>query len=142
MRLLRRNFRVCILTIVFGFYFATNPINVAAQDQPSKILIENCLPEINALCTTVKPGDGRTTACLYSQIDKISRICYLALFAVSPRLERAMKSFRKAEFECRSSINAHCSNIEAGGGRILSCLIKNRKKLASESCTKLVNALK
>ena len=132
------------LSVFIGSIFLLPQSDVKAQQAmtSSRILTENCGLEINRLCADVRPGTGRTIACIYSHTDKISRLCYLALFSVSRQLEAAMIAFRKAEFECRSSINAHCSGIQPGGGRVMNCLVRNRHRLATKECTDLVNQLR
>lgn len=113
-----------------------------AQTATAKILSENCGPELASVCKTVKPGQARAIACLYSHAEKISKVCYLSLFSVSRQLENAMVGFRKAKFECQSSIDSLCGKVPTGGGRVLNCLLKNKHRIPVPECAKLVNALK
>ncbi|MGI9571623.1 MAG: cysteine rich repeat-containing protein [Desulfobulbia bacterium] len=53
-----------------------------------------------------------------------------------------MAGFRKAKFECQSSIDSLCGTVAPGGGRVLACLQKNKHRIVVPECSKLVNALK
>lgn len=124
--------------IIFSLQFS---LPASAQDRGAEIVLENCTPELQEFCSTVRVGQARMTACIYAHSDQISQVCYMSLFAVSRQLERAMISFRKAKFDCTSDLNQYCSNVPAGGGRKLDCLIKNRITLL-DRCRKIVEQLR
>ena len=132
-----RLFAALVFAAIFSLH---SPLPASAQDG-AQIIVENCAPEVQEFCSTVRPGQARMAACIYAHADKISQVCYVSLFAVSRQLEQAMVSFRKAKFDCTSDLNQYCSKVPAGGGRKLDCLIKNRITLL-DRCRKIVEQLR
>jgi hypothetical protein len=90
---------------------------------------EGCKTELESHCKDVTPGEGRLLACLYAYEDKLSSRCDYALYDASMRLERAVTALAHGATECKSDINKHCSNVQAGEGRIIDCLKKHEGKL-------------
>ena len=127
-----------LFAIIFSLH---SPLPASAQDGGAQVLLENCAPELQEFCSTVRVGQARVVACIYAHADQISQVCYMSLFAVSRQLEQAMVSFRKAKFDCTSDLNQYCSKVPAGGGRKLDCLIKNRVTLL-DRCRKIVEQLR
>lgn len=91
---------------------------------------EGCKAELESHCKDVTPGEGRLLACLYAFEDKLSSRCDYALYDASMRLERAVAALSHGATECKSDINKHCGNVQAGEGRIIDCLKKNEAKLS------------
>jgi len=90
---------------------------------------EGCKAELDSHCKDVTPGEGRLLACLYAYEDKLSSRCDYALYDASVRLERAVAALQHGAAACKTDINKHCANVEAGEGRIIDCLKKNESKV-------------
>lgn len=100
-------------------------------------LVENvatgCEKELAKYCEGVTPGEGRVLACLYSRGDKLSGRCEYALYDAAAQLERAVSALTYVANECGDDIDNLCAKVEAGEGRILTCLKTNEDK-ATKRC--------
>ena len=76
------------------------------------------------------PGGGRILACLYAHADKISGRCEYAVYDAAAQLERAVGALTYVANECDEDMDKFCSAVEAGEGRILTCLKKNEDKVS------------
>jgi len=92
-------------------------------------LFEACASEVASHCSAVQPGHGRLYACLYSHDDKLSDGCLAATADVHDALDFVFEGVRFAKQECLGDIEAFCSEVSMGGGRILSCLPTNEDRL-------------
>jgi len=101
-----------------------------AQEGLVQTVTEGCKKEIKTYCKGVTPGEGRLLACLYAYGDKLSGRCEFALYDASVQLERAVNALSYVANECRDDLNAYCSAVEPGEGRLLDCLEKNKKKVS------------
>lgn len=103
------------------------------QDLSAQTLVDDvrkaCTVEIKTYCNNVTPGEGRILACFYAHGDKIGPQCEYALFDAASRLERAVAAITYVANECEDEIEAHCANIQPGGGNIAQCLIVNEAQL-------------
>ena len=66
-------------------------------------------------------------SCLYSYQDKLSPRCEYALFDAAAQLERVVAAMAYVSSECDTDMQAHCTAVKQGGGRILDCLKKADK---------------
>jgi hypothetical protein len=111
----------------------------AQQKGPAEAAVEGlietvatgCEKELAAYCQGVTPGDGRILACLYAHEDKLSGQCEYALFDAAAQLERAVAALAYLVNECDDDLEAYCTGVPAGEGRLLDCLDKNEKKISS-----------
>ena len=95
-------------------------------------LAADCAPEIPKFCSGVTPGAHRIVACLISFEDKISPRCRMTAYLGSDELGVRMKALKSMATSCSADILQYCSNIQAGGGRIYDCLIKNKATLTDD----------
>ena len=107
--------------------------NLSAQESLIETVANGCQTEIATYCKDVKPGQARILACLYAYEDKLSGKCEYALYDASARLERAITALTYVAKECEADLQANCSNVQPGEGRLLQCLEKNNDKL-SQRC--------
>ncbi len=105
--------------------------NAPAQQRLAEQVAKGCDQEIKTYCKDVTQGQGRILACLYAYEDKLSGRCDYALYDAAVQLERAVNALSYAANECREDLKTFCSNIEAGGGRLLQCLDRNSAKISN-----------
>ncbi len=99
--------------------------------KPADIVVEGCKAELETYCKDVTPGEARLLACLYAFNDKLSNRCEYALYEAASQLQRAVEALAYAANECRDDLQAYCSNIQPGEGRLLQCLDKNKDKVSA-----------
>jgi len=121
----------CLLVIGLVFLFAGSAL---AQEKLVQIVADGCKAEIQTYCKGVTPGEGRVLACLYAYQDKLSPRCEYALYDASVQLERVVNALTYVANECRGDLQAYCSNVKPGEGRLLDCLEKNKAKVSAR-CT-------
>lgn len=117
----------CLMAISLVLLFVGSAL---AQEGLVRTVTEGCKKEIKTYCKGVTPGEGRLLACLYAYGDKLSGRCEFALYDASVQLERAVNALSYVANECRDDLNAYCSAVEPGEGRLLDCLEKNKKKVS------------
>jgi hypothetical protein len=102
-----------------------------AGDNLVQSVIDGCKKELTSYCKDVTPGEGRLLACLYAHGDKLSGQCEYALYDAAAQLERAVAALGYLVNECRDEMEALCSGVPAGQGRLLKCLEENDAKVSS-----------
>ena len=121
----------CLLAVGLVLAFA----GVApAQEGLVRTVTEGCKTEIETYCKGVTPGEGRVLACLYAHGDKLSGRCEYALYDASVQLERAVNALTYVAGECRGDLQAYCSAVKPGEGRLVDCLEKNKSRVSGR-CT-------
>jgi hypothetical protein len=94
---------------------------------------DGCKKELDSFCKEVTPGEGRVLACLYAYEDKLSSRCEYALYDASAQLQHAVATLTYVANECADDLKKHCAAVEAGEGRLATCLEKNAKDM-SQRC--------
>jgi len=113
--------------------------SAAMAQEPVKGVLEACETEITAYCDQVTPGHGRMLSCMYAHEDKISDTCAASIVDLADALDFLFANVSNAVALCAADIEANCSGVEFGGGRILSCLKENADKVSSD-CQPVVSA--
>jgi hypothetical protein len=106
----------------------------------SQSVFEACSSEIKSQCSAVLPGDGHLYACLYANEEKLSDACDDATEDVLDQLDLFFELIRYAKQECAMDIEKHCSGVEMGGGKILSCLKSHSADLRND-CTEVISKI-
>ncbi len=93
-----------------------------AQDAEAALaMIEQCRDDVRDLCHGIPPGGGRIAVCLYSQMDRLSDGCRVAVKTVA------------AQRACAGDYLRFCKGVPRGEGRILACL-KGAGRDVSRAC--------
>ena len=108
-----------------------------AQDSLLDYLVEACKGDLEQYCSTVTPGNGRLLHCVAAHEDKLSGQCEYALYKAASLLEQLSVAIAYVATSCETEIRTMCSDVEAGEGRILSCLAENEADV-SETCKKAI----
>jgi hypothetical protein len=105
-------------------------VAAAMQGQLGYQVLEGCNTELARFCAEVTPEEGRLLACLYAHGDKLSRLCDHAVYNPAARLERAISAITYVASECRTALETHCAQVEAGEGRVAQCLKDHASELS------------
>ena len=92
-----------------------------------------CEKDLESYCSQVTPGEGRLLHCVAAHEDKISGQCGYALYRASSMLEQLTMAIAYLAQSCGEELEAFCSEVEMGEGRVLDCLGKHQAELG-ESC--------
>ena len=122
-----------VSTAAIVFLFLCAPVLSEAGDDPVLTVINGCQTELDTYCQDVTPGESRVLACLYSRSDKLSGKCEYALYDAAVQLERAVAALSYLVNECADDLTKLCADVEAGEGRLLTCLDNNAKEV-SQRC--------
>lgn len=127
---LKRLFLAVIITLAgsIGVSQAQNPIDDA---------INGCEKELKSYCSMVKPGGGRLVSCIKAHEDKLSSKCVYALSRADFRLQSLALFLNYITFQCKDDAVKNCADVKLGDNRVLSCLAKNKSKLATNCVTAL-----
>ena len=106
----------------------SSAITALAEENIVQAVAQGCQKEIETYCKDVTPGQGRILACLYSHQDHLSGKCEYALYDAAVQLERAVAALTYVANECKDDLNAYCTGVKVGEGRLLDCLKKNDKR--------------
>ena len=114
---------------------------VITERLAAQSIFESCETDLNAYCSQVIPGNGRILSCFYAHEDKLSDSCDAAIEDQANLLDSFFESMRYALDQCADDIQKYCTDVAYGGGRVLSCLVKETSPLA-ESCKTLVEEMR
>jgi hypothetical protein len=101
----------------------------SAQQNIIETVATGCESELKSFCSGVTPGEGRILSCLYAYGDKLSGQCEYALYDAAAQLERFVQALTYVANECDADIDKFCASVQAGEGRILSCLDAQGSKI-------------
>ncbi|MEM6460313.1 MAG: cysteine rich repeat-containing protein [Pseudomonadota bacterium] len=123
-------YKSAVLSFVFALLIA---LSVSAPARASGLMAA-CAADISSLCSGIKEGRGRISACLYSHENKVSADCKPELSKVtsSRMFERMIpheiQQKNDTPYEaglreiCASDIKSLCSDVKPGEDRLLACL--------------------
>jgi hypothetical protein len=128
-----------VRTTIMCALFLTLGLSAPAYSQDIVTSVETgCAAEIESFCSQVTMGEGRLLACFYAHEDKLSGQCQYALYDASAQLERAVSALNYVAGQCDDDIMKHCTEVQAGEGRILDCL-KANSETVSAACTQAID---
>jgi len=77
---------------------------------------KNCDKELTIYCKERDTGEGRSLACLYAALDRLSDQCDYALYDAAAQLGRAINTLTYTVNECRDDLMTYCATIQPGRG--------------------------
>jgi len=137
-----------ITRAVSTFFLVTMLVSNAAMaegkklaDKLSNVVIETVAIEVPAcdadaaiLCPGLPRGSQKSFMCLMAYEDNLSVDCQLGIVEAAIALEKGMMALEYSIKACEADADKYCLDVEAGEGRIVSCLRKNEAKL-NKVCT-------
>ncbi len=122
-----------LVILASGAANAQTDIAKAVTDKAEKVIAKvqaSCANDIKSFCSQVTPGEGRLVLCMMAHEDKLSDACFTTLVDVGDAVELTISSAKRAASVCAPEIDTLCADVDAGGGRIAQCLVKNKAKLS------------
>jgi hypothetical protein len=129
--------RNIVSSLLGGMLLALLAINVSAQDIVGQVQT-GCEAEIKNYCSQVSLGEGRLLACFYAHEDKLSGQCQYTLYSAAAQLEHAVSALNYVAGQCIGDIELLCPEVQAGEGRILSCLESKGEALGA-ACSQAID---
>lgn len=123
-----------LLTAAFGLFAAANS---TAQESLIEHLATACESDIRNYCSQVTPGGGRMLHCMAAHEDKISGQCQYAFYQAATILEQLATATAYVASQCAADIEAYCSDVRMGEGRVLACLEENKTDI-SDACEQAI----
>ena len=138
-----------VIRVVSTLILATMFISSAAMAEGKKLAdklagsaievnIEVEVPGCNAdaaiLCPGLPLNSKKSFMCLMAYEDNLSLACKLGIVESAIALEAGMMAIEYSIVACEADADKFCLDVEAGEGRIISCLRKNEAKL-NKACT-------
>ena len=98
------------------------------------IEITSCNADAAILCPGLPLNSQKSFMCLMAYEDNLSLACELGIVEAAIALEMGMIALDYSIKACEADADKYCLNVEAGEGRIVSCLRKNEARL-DKACT-------
>ena len=115
--------------------------NVLAQESLLGHVLNACESDIQNYCSQVTPGEGRLMYCMAAHEDKISGQCEYAFYQAASLLEQLSAAISYFAQECETEIEALCSDVEVGEGRLLACLDEKEEEVGESCKTAIANTV-
>src|SRR5210317_365111 len=113
------------LKLVLGMLVFAVAAPAVAQDSLVEYVVDACEADLEQYCSQVTPGQGRLLHCVAAHEDKLSGQCNYALYQAASLLEQLSVAIAYVATSCETEIKTMCADVEAGEGRILTCLEGN-----------------
>ena len=111
-------------TYVLGTIMALSSVAtwVMAEENILARLASSCERDIITHCGRVKSGEGRIVSCLFSNDDKISSECGMALNDATLQYETVGANLSELIDACETDRENYCPTEDWGGGGVVKCL--------------------
>jgi hypothetical protein len=101
------------------------------------IEIPACDADAAILCPGLPLNSQKSFMCLMAYEDNLSVACQLGIVEAAMALEMGMMALDYSIKACEADADKYCADVEAGEGRIVSCLRKNEASLNTKCTTAL-----
>jgi hypothetical protein len=99
--------------------------------------VNSCNADSAILCPGLPLNSQKSFMCLMAYEDNLSVECALGIVEAAMALEAGLLAIDYSIKACEAAADEYCLDIEAGEGRIVSCLKENEAKLNKECTTAL-----
>ena len=121
---------VKIIVVIAVILMLSSP-NAMAQEKFE--LGGSCVADLDRLCPSVLPGQGRLRDCMREHLKDVSHPCLVRLAKFA--------EVRGAHKECGAYIRKQCANVERAGGKFGACLKSAIARLSTTCKTALARAV-
>jgi len=99
-----------------------------------QVEVPGCNADAAILCPGLPLNSQKSFMCLMAYEDNLSFACKLGIVEAAIALETGVLAIEHSIKACEADADKYCLNVEAGEGRIISCLRKNEARL-NKACT-------
>jgi hypothetical protein len=137
------NFIRAVSTLIFATLFISSSAIAEGKKLADKlsgaaiavnIEVPSCEADAAILCPGLPLNSQKSFMCLMAYEDNLSLDCQLGIVEAAIALEMGMMAIDYSIKACEADADKYCLDVEAGEGRIVSCLRENEAKLNKE-CT-------
>jgi len=101
------------------------------------INVQGCGADAAIFCPGLPLNSRNSFMCLMAYEDNLSTSCLVGIAEAAMTLERGLMAIDYSIKACEADADKFCLDVEAGGGRIISCLKQNESGLANQCVTAL-----
>ena len=101
------------------------------------IEVRGCEADAALLCPGLPLNSRKSFMCLMAYEDNLSTACSLGIVEAAMTLEAGMMAIDYSIKACEADADKFCLDVVPGDGRIVSCLVQNESRLASQCTTAL-----
>ena len=140
------NFIRAVSTLIFATIFISSSAIAEGKKLADKlsgaaiavnIEVPSCEADAAILCPGLPLNSQKSFMCLMAYEDNLSLDCQLGIVEAAIALEMGMMAIDYSIKACEADADKYCLDVEAGEGRIVSCLRENEAKLNKECTTAL-----
>jgi OOP family OmpA-OmpF porin len=106
-----------------------SPIINRGVNAAVKIIGDGCSKEIANYCGYVMIGNNRILKCLTGHSDKLSNGCVASIAKAKSTIDAALGDANFFGAKCAPDVKLLCSDVPAGQGRLLACLIGKKNNV-------------
>jgi len=99
-----------------------------------QVEVKSCGADAAILCPGLPANSKKSFMCLMAYEDNLSLACKLGIVEAAITLKAGVLAIDHSIKACEADADKHCLKVQAGEGRIISCLRKNEAKL-DKKCT-------
>ncbi len=108
-------------------------VNLGAAQAAEREHPRACRADVQKLCKGVQPGEGRVAMCLKEHEQELSSGC-------RDQIARARERGREWAEACKPDAEKFCKGVQAGQGRVASCLQEHEAELSGACRDKMAQA--
>ena len=136
MKIIKTASTLILATIFMSSIAMAASETLAEKLSKSVIMIEvevnSCNADAAIFCPGLPLNSQKSFMCLTAYEDNLSTACKLGIAEAAMTLEMGMMAIDYSIKACEADADKYCLDVEAGEGRIVSCLVKNEAKLGSQ----------
>jgi len=110
---------------------------LAGSELTVSINIPFCNADAAILCPGLTPNSKKSMMCLMAYENNLSVACKLGIVEAALMVVKSMLVIKHSIESCEADADKYCLDVEAGNGRIVSCLRENESKISKECTTAL-----
>ena len=134
------------VTLIFASIFFSASAYAESQKLADKlsgaalmfnVQVKSCNADAAILCPGLPLNSKKSFMCLMAYEDNLSTACAIGIVEAAISMEVAALAIDYSIKSCEADADKYCGKVEAGEGRIVSCLKKNEAKLAKQCSSAL-----
>ena len=99
--------------------------------------VKGCDEDAKQYCSGLDPNSQKAFMCMMAYEDKLSPSCKLGILEAALSIKMSVAAIDYSVRACEADADKYCLDVQAGDGRIVSCLKKNEAKVSKTCITTL-----